>query len=135
MRLTSRLGAPLIAGVAAVSLAVAFYQTQLESRNMRRDLQQHALILGDSLARSAEPLVVTRATDQLQRLVESFRDRETVTGVLVYNAAGEPLAATTGLISMLGPPTQAVLRALHSGQTDEQFLTAAGWPLHIAAIP
>jgi uncharacterized membrane protein affecting hemolysin expression len=96
MQLTSRLCASLIVGVAAVSMAFAFYQTRAQSLGMQRDLEQQALMLGDSVARAVEPLVVTRSYGQLQKLVELFKDRETVAGVTVYNSSGIPLVATGG---------------------------------------
>ena len=96
MQLTSRLSVSLILGVAAVSMTFAFYQTRAQSLGMRRDLEQQALTLGDSLANAVEPLVVAGSYDQLQKLVELFKDRETVAGVAAYNASVIPLVATGG---------------------------------------
>ena len=95
MQLTSRLSVSLIFGVAVVSLAFAFYQTRAQSLGMQRDLERQALAVGDSLERTAETLVAEHSYDQLQRLMERFKDRATVTGVAAYDAAGRPLAATT----------------------------------------
>src|SRR6266849_627818 len=103
MRLTSRLSVSLIIGVAAVSMTFAFYQTRAQALGMQRDLEQQALTLGDSLARAAEPLVADSSYDDLQKLVERFKDRETVAGVAVYNASGRPWVATGGLVELLGP--------------------------------
>jgi trehalose 6-phosphate synthase len=135
MRLTLRLSVSLTLGVAVVSLAFAFYQTRAQSLGMQRDIRQQAFMLGDSLARAAEPLVEQRSGGQLQKLVDGFRDRETVAGVAAYDASGTLLAATAGLTTLLGPTPPPVLRALHNGWASEEFLTAAGWPLHVAAIP
>ena len=134
MCLTSRLSGSLIIGVAAVSLAFAFYQTRAQQQGMQRDLAQQAMMLGDSLARAAEPLVNEHAYDQLQGLVERFKDRETVSGVAAYDAAGMPLAATTGLIGLLGRTPGSVSQALRKGWANEEYLKAA-WPVHVAAIP
>ena len=106
MQLTSRLSVSLILGVAAVSLAFAFYQTRAQIAGHAAGPQQQALMLGDSLARAAEPLVRSSSYEQLQKLVERFKDRETVAGVAAYNAAGKPLAATTGLVALLGRTPQ-----------------------------
>src|ERR1019366_258705 len=102
MRLTSHLSLSLIFSVASVSLAFAFYQTRSESLNMRRDVQQQALILGESLARTAEPLVADGASSQLQQLVDRFRDRATVEGIAAYDDSGAALAGTAGLVALLG---------------------------------
>jgi uncharacterized membrane protein affecting hemolysin expression len=115
MRLTSRLSVSLIFGVAVVSLALAFYQIRSQSLGMQRDLREHALMLGDSLARAAEPLVAERSYDRLQRLVEWFKDRETVAGAAAYDASGMPVAATTGLAALLGRTPQSVSQALRNG--------------------
>src|SRR5271157_1464713 len=135
MRLTSRFSMSLILGVAAVSLVFAFYQTRAQSQSMQRDLREHTLILGDSLARAAEPLVAEHRFDQLQQLVERFKDRETVTSVAAYDAAGTPLATTTGLVALLGRASQPVSQTLRNGRTSEQFLTSGGEPLHVAVVP
>src|SRR5690349_19437030 len=113
MRLTSRLSASLIFAVAAVSLAFAFYQTRAQSRSMERDLQRHALMLAESLGRAAEPLVVNRSYNDLQRLVERFKDRETVAGVAVYDPDGVTLAVTPGLAALLETNPPSVGQALH----------------------
>ncbi len=135
MRLTSRLSVSLILGVAAVSLAFAFYQTRAQSLSMQRDLREHALMLGESLARATEPLVAERSHDQLRSLVERFKDRETVAGVAAYDAAGTPLVATTGLFAMLGRTPPSVSQALHNGWASEEFIAKAAWPIHVAAVP
>src|SRR6266702_63895 len=134
MCLTSRLSGSLIVGVAAFSLAFAFYQTRAQSQGMQRDLAQQALMLGDSLARAAEPLVADHSYVQLQKLVERFKDRETVAGVAAYDAAGTPLAATSGLVALLGRTPESVSQALRKGWASEEFVNA-GWPVHVAAVP
>jgi len=70
MRLTSRLIFSLIFSVGAVSLIFAYYQTRAETRGLERELERHALILAETLAKSAEPLVENRGYHDLQRLVD-----------------------------------------------------------------
>ena len=53
MRLTSRLCFSLIASVAAVSLVLAWYQTRAHTRDLNRELQRNALVLAETLAKSA----------------------------------------------------------------------------------
>ncbi len=135
MRLTSRLSISLILGVAAVSLGLAFYQTSAQTRVMRRDLERQALLLGESLARAAEPLVLNHSQDALQHLVESFKGRESVVGVAAYDAAGQPLALTPGLDVILGRQPPMVLEALHNGWARAEFLRPPTGPVHILALP
>jgi len=96
MPLTHRLSASLISAVGIVSLSFAFFQTRADTRGLRRDLENHAQVLAESLARSAEPLVERHANRELQRLVDRFKDRERISGVSVYDAGGKPLAITSG---------------------------------------
>jgi trehalose-6-phosphate synthase len=135
VRLTSRLSISLIFGVAAVSLALAFYQTTAQTRVMRRDMERQALMLGESLARAAEPLVENHSHDALQHLVERFKDRESVAGIAAYDAAGNPLALTTGLDALLERQPTAVMEAVHNGWASAAFLQSGAGPLHIAALP
>ena len=135
MRLTSRLTISLICGVAAVSLGLAYYQTNSQTRVMRRDLERQALMLGESLARSAEPLVSEQSHDSLQHLVERFKDRESVAGIAAYNAAGNPLALTPGLDAILDRQPQLVLQALHNGWARTEFFQSGAGSFHIAALP
>ncbi len=135
MRLTSRLSASLILGVAAVSLAFAFYQIRAQTAGIRRDLEQHALMQGDSLARAAEPLLAEHSYLELQQLVERFKDHETVAGAAAYDAAGRQLAASTGLAALLGRTPPAVWQAVRQGWAGGEFLSADGQPIHVAAVP
>jgi hypothetical protein len=59
MRLTLRLSLLLILGVGCVSLVFAFYQTRMETKGLERDLDRNSLVLAESLAKSAEPLVAS----------------------------------------------------------------------------
>jgi trehalose 6-phosphate synthase len=134
VQLTSRLSVSLIFGVAAVSLAFAFYQTRAQSLGMQRDLERQALALGDSLERTAETLVAEHSYDQLQRLMERFKDRATVAGVAAYDAAGRQLAATTGLAAVLGSTPASVAQAMQRGWASEELRSAAGWPMHVTTL-
>ena len=68
MHLSSRLSLSLIIGVASVSFGFAFYQTQAETRGLKDNLQRHSLVLAESLAKSAEPLVEKGSVRDLQNL-------------------------------------------------------------------
>jgi trehalose-6-phosphate synthase/HAMP domain-containing protein len=137
MRLTYRLSASLIGSVAAVSLAIAFFQTRADTQGLRRDLENHARVLAESLSGSAEPLVERHANRELQRLVDRFRDRERIAGVSVYDAAGTRLATSAGFASRVGIGQDVVLPP--ESATNEtpvaRFIKLAGRTIHMVTLP
>ena len=135
MRLTSRLCASLIASVAAVSLVLAWYQTRAHTRDLNRELQRQALVLAEALAKSAEPLVQTHSLASLQALVNQFKDREQVAGIVIFDAARQPLAMTAGLAPRLSPLPPPVKQAMDDGKAHAQFLTMDGDRMHVVALP
>src|ERR1700731_1722604 len=96
MHVTYRLSSSLILGVAAVTLAFAFWQTRADTQAMRTDLENHARVLAESLAKSAEPPLQKHSYKELQRLIDRFNDREQIAGVAVYDIARRPVAMTAG---------------------------------------
>jgi trehalose-6-phosphate synthase len=137
MRLTLRLSLSLIFGVAAVSLAFAFYQTHTEATGLKNDLDQHTRVLADSVSKSAEPLLARRSYRELQSLTDRLKDRERIAGAAVYDAAGHTVAITRGLDTrILGHPAP-ILQALESGAGATDFLKrdSQGRRLHVASVP
>ena len=135
MRLTSRLSTSLIAGVAAVSLAIAYYQTSSQSRAMQRDLERETLLLGESLTRTAEPLVANRNYGELQRMVERFKDRQPVAGIAIFNAAGDPTLVSSGFSALLDRNFPPVSDALRKGWSRAALVESQAGPLMMAALP
>lgn len=133
MRLTYRLSVPLILGVAAVSLSFAFFQTRADTRGLRQDLERNTLVLAESLAKSAEPLVDSHSVRELQRLVDRFRDREQISGVAVYDATGQPLAMTSGLEARLRSDPDALPE--ENRWAPMQYLRLGDMPTFVAALP
>jgi trehalose 6-phosphate synthase len=135
MRLTSRLSLSLIFAVAAVSVAFAYYQIRAQSRGMDRDLERQSLMLAESLGRTAEPLVANHLYSDLQRMVDRFKDRETVAGVAVYDVNSTPLATTSGLAAILERNPPAVAQAIHNGWARGAFFHTPAGTMHIVAVP
>ena len=135
MRLTSRLSLSLIFAVAAVSVAFAYYQIRAQSRGMDRDLERQSLMLAESLGRTAEPLVANHLYSDLQRLVDRFKDRETVAGVAVYDVDSTPLATTSGLAAILERNPPAVTQAIRNGWARGAFFHTPAGNMHIVAVP
>ena len=135
MLLTQRLSLSLVFGVATVSLAFSYYGTRAETVRLEQNLERQALLLGDSLAGSAEPLVASRSYRELERLVERFQNKERIVGVAVYDTQGEVLAVTRGLVLRVQENPPAVAEAINGGWPRTAFLTLASGPLHVAALP
>lgn len=135
MRLTHRLVLSLVLGVAAVSLAFAYYGTRTETRRLEESLDRDALVLSESLGQSAAPLVENRSYRELGRLADRFQNREQIAGVAVYDPTGAPLAITRGLASRVDKNPAAVAQAIEEGWPSTAILKLPGGPLHVAAIP
>ena len=135
MRITYRLSVLLICSVAAVSLVLAYYQTRADVRGLNRELERHALLLAESVARTAEPLVEKSSYRDLQHLVDRFKDRERVAGIAVYSVSGDLLAMSSGLGMYLNQVPKPVREALSDGLAHAGFLRSAGGSMHIVALP
>ena len=135
MRLTLRLSLALIFGVAAVSLAVAFYQTRAATKESRRELERHSLALAESLTKNVAPLVEYHAHRDLQKLLDRTADRERIAGVAVYDTAGQPIAATSGLMSLIGAVPDYMGPLALGGVARSEFIQGVVSPMHMAAIP
>ncbi|HWZ30777.1 MAG TPA: trehalose-6-phosphate synthase [Bryobacteraceae bacterium] len=135
MRLTSRLCFSLIGSVAAVSLVIAYFQTRADTRGLHRELERHALVLADTLAKSAEPLLANGSRRELQRLVDRFKNREQTAGIAVYDLNGEPAAVSSGLAPRLDGIPQPILQSIRDGATHADFIRMRGDPMHVVALP
>lgn len=136
MHLTSRLSACLIVSVVAVSLALAYFQIQASTRGLRNELERHALVLGETLAKSAEPLVAGGSLRELHRLVDRQKDQQQLAGVAVYSSNGDILAVSPSLSARLDDQKpSAVLTAISGGLTRVEFKSIAGGPMQIVALP
>lgn len=135
MRVTSRLSSSLICSVAAVSLILAYYQTRADTRSLHRELERHALVLAESVARSAEPLVENSSYRELQKLVDRFTNREQIAGIAVYSPRGELLVINSGLAAHLDQMPRPAVQAMEDGLTHAAFLQLGGDPMHVVAMP
>ncbi|HYL36817.1 MAG TPA: trehalose-6-phosphate synthase [Bryobacteraceae bacterium] len=134
MRLTSRLSSSLIGSVAAVSLVVAYYQIRADTHGLKREMERQALVLAESVAKSAEPLVASSSYGDLQRLVDRFHDNERLAGIAVYSVSGDLLAISSRLAPHLDQLPTPVLQSLGDGLTHAGFVTLGGDPMHVVAL-
>ncbi|HLH00317.1 MAG TPA: hypothetical protein VKX49_28690, partial [Bryobacteraceae bacterium] len=135
MRLSSKLSISLITTVGLVSLAFAYMQTRANRRSLNRELERHALVLAETVSKSAEPFLGDHSFAQLQRLVDQFENREQIAGIVVLNMAGEPVAVTSRLAHRLDKYPDPVRKSLRDGLTHEGFITLGGDPMHVIAVP
>jgi len=135
MRLTARLCLALIFSVAGVSLIFAYYQTSEQTHGLQQELERHALVLAESLAKSAEPLAANHSYRDLQRLVDRFQNREQIAGIAIYGLRGETLAVSVGLMPRLIDAPEPVAQSLVDGKPHTSFIRLAETPAHVVALP
>ena len=139
MRLSVRLNLSLVAGVAIVTLFIAAYQTRSETSGWKRDLDHRASLLAGTLAPRVTPLMVFRSTadtgEQLQALIARFQTQQDLAGIAVYDAQGEPVAQTSGLVDRLGHSPMPVERARWSAGGSGEFFHAQGRFLNVYELP
>ena len=135
MKLSLRLILSLVLGISAVTFAVARYQVNAEQQGLRADLERRAAVLAESLQEIVEPALEGGSREQLRRIVERFGNRERLAGIVVYNAAGAPLAETSSLPDQFDLPAgpQATVRAQDRGIGE--FLTLRGRAVHAYYLP
>jgi len=134
MHVTYRLSSSLILGVAAVSLAFAFWQTRADTQALRTDLENHARVLAESLAKSVGPPLQKHSNRELQRLIDRFNDREQIAGVAVYDAAGQLVAMTSGFPWRAS--SDPALKSLPAdGEIRMEFLKLGGSRMHMVTLP
>ncbi len=135
MRLSTRLSLSLVAGVAVVSLGLALYQAQAERRGLRRELESRAVVVAESLEKSAAPLMEAHSNPGLQRLAVQFQNHERLAGVAVYDAQQQQLAMTPGMEELQTAADGPLQRALQSGVTSGAFFHWNGKTMHAEVLP
>jgi uncharacterized membrane protein affecting hemolysin expression len=135
MTISFRLIISLILGVTVVALLFGYSELKAEKLALRSDLQNRAGLLADSLAESVELLLQKRSRKDLQILVDRFGNRERLAGVVVYDEADRPIAATSGLVNRLGKRPDAVGKSITQRQGVGEFFTFGQTPMHVFAVP
>jgi trehalose-6-phosphate synthase len=135
MKLTAPLMISLIIGTALVTLLFACFQVKAEKRNMRKELEQRAEVLAESLGQGVEPLLQKHNQKDLQSLVDRFGNRQRLAGVAVYDADGHPLAMTTGLGERLRNRPDVATRAVTENKPGGEYLGAGQTRMHVCSVP
>jgi hypothetical protein len=136
MRILSwRLILALTLGVSLVSLASSWYEVRTQREALRRDLDQKAGSLGESLAGPAEIDFANRDHDGIEHLVAPFSNREHLAGVGIYGRDDSPVAMTPGL-NALSPVLIPLLKnAMQENRNISIFVDLKFRPVHVLAAP
>lgn len=135
MRLLIKLTCLLALSILVVSVFSSYYQMQREKRSLRRELQQRAEILAESLQDSIEHARNTGDPVVLQRMVNRFGNREHLLGIAIYGESGTPVAITASLRSRLSERPAILQKATESNAGAGQFLRLQSVPVHMYAVP
>jgi trehalose 6-phosphate synthase len=133
--LSARLIIALIIGVTLVSLCSSEYEVLSGKRNLRRDLQRRAEVLGESLAGNVERDLERGAAQTLRKTVQRFANRENLIGLAVYDPQGQVIAVTSELAPRLGSTPAVVQQTLHENQEVEAFDKLGNQHVHICSVP
>jgi trehalose 6-phosphate synthase len=125
----------LIIGTALVTLLFAYFQVKAEKRNTRKELEQRAEILAESLGQGIEPLLQKGSRKDLQGVVDRFGNRERLAGVAVYDTDGHPIAMTTGLGERLRNRPDVAARAVTEKKPRGEYLGAGQTRMHVYSVP
>lgn len=135
MRISFRLIVSLVIGVTLVVFMFAFFQVRQEKSRLNEELERRTDLLAESMQESIEPLLAKGPSKNLQRIVERFGNRERLSGVAVYDAAGRPLAVTESLSSLLQTPPKVAAEAMERDAGLGRLDRAGDKTLYLYAMP
>jgi trehalose-6-phosphate synthase len=134
IRTSLKLVLPLAISVVCVSLLYGFYQVRTERRNLRNDLSRRSAVLAENIQEGLDSS--GRPNDKnLNRIVERYRERQNLLGVVVYDASGHAVALTPGLSDVFVTRPKVAAEAEERDSGVGQFLTVDGLSRHIYAVP
>jgi alpha,alpha-trehalose-phosphate synthase [UDP-forming] len=133
--LSLRLIVSLIVGITVVSLLSSYYSVRMERRELRRDVERRADLLGESLAANVERSLEKGSSRDLQHIVERFGNREHLVGIAVYNVSGSLVAETPGLTRVIRTQPAVVAEAIADNHGEAEFTRSAEASLHIYVLP
>ncbi len=133
--LSARLIIALIVGVILVSLSSSEYEVLSTKRNLRRDMQRRAEVLGESIAGNVERELERNATKTLRRTVQRFANRENLMGLAIYDPQGHIVAVTSDLGPSLTSMPPVVKQSLQESTELDAFQKLGDQHVHICAVP
>jgi trehalose 6-phosphate synthase len=135
MRISLRLIFSLVVGVNLLSFLFAVFQVKAEKRGLRKELENRAAIIGESMEGKVEPLLSSPSHQRLQEVVTEFGNREHLKGIAIFNKSGDSLATTPGLEDELRGVLPQVTQVISSNLRYASFTTLNGTLTHIYILP
>jgi trehalose 6-phosphate synthase len=135
MKITVRLIVSLLFVAALVAVLFSFYQVRAERERLTAELERRTIILAESLQESVKPLVQSKSSDRLNRLVERFGNRERLKGVAVYNTQGAILASSRNLAPQSSQILSQVVSALAEKNPVSTFVPLGDDKVYTYILP
>jgi len=125
----------LIIGVTLLSFLLAVFQVKAEKRSLRRELNNRAAILAESLEGKVTSLLESRSHKLLEALASQFGNREPMEGIAVFDRSGERLVSTPALEGSVTSELPTIIQAIASNSSKAEFKDLNGKPTHIYILP
>lgn len=125
----------VVFGASFVTLAFTFFEAQQERLTLSADLQYRTRILADSLKESIVPAYESGSISRLNKLVDSFSDRQRLVGIAVYDDTGARVAGSKGVPQEISRMTPVVQRAVDKKEPADQFMLVGGKNTYVLAEP
>ena len=135
MRISLRLIVSLVVGVTLLSIPFAVSQVKTEKRGLRKELENRASIVGETLEAQVETLLDSRSRKRLQAIVTEFGNREHLKGIAIFNKAGDSLAQTPGFEKVLPLVIPQVIQVISSQANYAGYTPLNGTLTHIYILP
>ncbi len=135
MRISIRLIISLVVGVTLLSILFAVFQVKAEKRGLRKDLENRAAIVGESLESKVAPLLDLRSRKRLQAVITQFGDRDHLKGIAVFSRSGDNIAKTQGVVDDLHEILPNVIQAIATKASYASFIPLNGALTHIYVLP
>ncbi|MFI5087384.1 MAG: trehalose-6-phosphate synthase [Terriglobales bacterium] len=135
MRIVARLIGCLVLCVLLVSVFSSYYQAEQLKFVLRRELEQRADALAESLQPRVESMLRRGDTAGIQRLAEQFANQQQLSGLAVYGDGGSQVAISKSLAGQISGRPETLARAMHDDTPQGAFLRLKDHPVHFRAIP
>jgi trehalose 6-phosphate synthase len=126
---------PLAVSVLCVSLLFTVHQLQVERRNLRGELSRNAAIVADNLAESMESSRSRVTSSTLGRLLDRYKTRARLKGIVVYDPNGKVLAFTPGLPVRFDQSPPEVAAAANRDRASENYIAVDGATWQVYSLP
>ena len=135
MRIVARLIGCLVLSVLLVSVFSSYYQAERERFVLRRELEQRADVLAESLQPRVESMLHKGDTAGIKRLVDHFVTKQQLAGLVVYGEAASPMAISKALTGWFAARPETLSLAMKEDAPRSAFLRLNDHPVHFRALP